>query len=388
MNILEKLKSFGVKFEELALDAKDSKFVLTKDASAYDEFVYVLKFDKFPSVISVEANEKMFDSIIKHLVEKDFKILFVKGAYARKSNENITFINSTRKVTIELCGGVLSKSYAVADVVNADEDSPSDVLSLNICFDACEDDGFVGEFKDKFLNTDHKDNKGKILLFEKNEYNEMVLSPYRVKNYDLDISENYNDDFTEVHLKIEEWVKDFTTRNNKLVLLHGIPGSGKTNYIKYLLNRDDNIKKIYIPPYFVQSMADPSFFPVVRKEKESLLIIEDAEKILMKREDSADNSIISILLNLCDGIMADVLNFKIIATFNSDEKDIDGALKRKGRMFLRYKFEELSEKKTDHLYRKLHGIDAPKSNMTLAEIYNAENEFGTKKEEKKMGFIH
>jgi hypothetical protein len=46
MNILEKLKSFGVKFEELALDAKDSKFVLTKDASAYDEFVYVLKFDK------------------------------------------------------------------------------------------------------------------------------------------------------------------------------------------------------------------------------------------------------------------------------------------------------------------------------------------------------
>jgi SpoVK/Ycf46/Vps4 family AAA+-type ATPase len=136
----------------------------------------------------------------------------------------------------------------------------------------------------------------------------MVLTPHPIKNYDLDLSENYNDDFIPVHNKIKTWAEDFKARNNKLVLLHGVPGSGKTNYIKYILNSITSSKKIYIPPYLVNSMADPAFFPIIKREKESIIIIEDAEKILINREDSADNSIISILLNLCDGIMADVLN--------------------------------------------------------------------------------
>jgi hypothetical protein len=94
-------------------------------------------------------------------------------------------------------------------------------------------------------------------------------------------------------------------------------------------------------------------------------------------------------LNLCDGIMADVLNFKIIATFNTDEDKIDAALKRKGRMFLKYKFDSLSEKKTKHLFNKIYGAEPPKERMTLAEIYNDENEFGAKKEEKKsIGFLN
>jgi hypothetical protein len=84
--------------------------------------------------------------------------------------------------------------------------------------------------------------------------------------------------------------------------------------------------------------------------------------------------------------MADVLNFKIIATFNTDEDRIDAALKRKGRMFLKYKFDALSKEKTQSLFRELYGQNPPKDRMTLAEIYNDENEYGPKKEVKSIGF--
>jgi SpoVK/Ycf46/Vps4 family AAA+-type ATPase len=239
----------------------------------------------------------------------------------------------------------------------------------------------------KFSFVEELDVKGKILIFEKNEYNEMVLTPYPVKGYDLDISKNYNDDFAIVHERLQKWIPDFTAQNNKLVLFNGEPGTGKTNYLKYLLNSTPDVKKIYIPPYFVQSISDPSFFPIIRKEKESLLIIEDAEKILVNREDQADNSTISILLNLCDGIMADVLNFKIIATFNTDEGRIDDALKRKGRMFMHYKFDKLKHDKASALFKAVHGEEIhTKDDMTLADIYDDENMFAKKRVERKIGF--
>ena len=58
-------------------------------------------------------------------------------------------------------------------------------------------------------------------------------------------------------------------------------------------------------------------------------------------------------------------------------------------MFLKYKFDALSQEKTKHLFTKMYGVEPPKKRMTLAEIYNDENEFGAKKEEKKsIGFLN
>ena len=242
------------------------------------------------------------------------------------------------------------------------------------------------EIRDKYLSTDIQDNSGKVLLFEKDSYGDMVLTHHKVSHEPLDIPNHYNDDFIAVHERVDKWLGDFSMKNNKLVLFHGPPGTGKTNYIKYLLNHKSNSKKIYIPPVYVQSIADPGFFPIIKKEKHSLLIIEDAEKVLVNREHSADSNVISTLLNLCDGIMADVLNFKIIATFNTDEDKIDEALKRKGRMFLKYSFGPLSEAKTSNLYQMVHGRSAPKKQMTLADIYNEDNLMGPEKVERKVGF--
>jgi hypothetical protein len=366
MSLIDKLKELGAVFVEETINANDGKFILGKDATAYEEFLYVLKYGNIPSTSDVEYKKN-------------------RSSYNRWSAETVFLFNDSIKTIIELAD---RKNNDV--ILTTDEESQNDeYATITICYDLQKGGEFANKVKEEFFAKKDLSDSGKILLFEKTEYNEMILTPHPIKNYDLDLSENYNDDFLDVHEKIKGWAEDFKSRNNKLVLLHGVPGSGKTNYIKYILNNIKSSKKIYIPPYLVNSMADPAFFPVIKREKESILIIEDAEKILINREDSSDNSVISILLNLCDGIMADVLNFKIIATFNTDEDKIDAALKRKGRMFLKYKFDSLSKEKTKHLFNKIYGAEPPKEHMTLAEIYNDENEFGAKKEEKKsIGFLN
>lgn len=389
MNILEKLKLFGAKFSTNNIDLeKQSKFVLGKDASSYHEFLYVLQYNKIPSTLLMKYNKNKFDDFLKYLIQSDFQVSYCKSTYSRRTKDVVVLTNFTKRVSIEMGSSELLDNTLFNIITESDEEDDN-LFDASISYDIETGGEFVFNLTTSFIGEDTITDKGKILLFEKNEYNDMILTPHKIKHYDLDISENYNDDFLDVHHKIKAWAEDFSSKNNKLVLLHGVPGSGKTNYIKYILNNIKDTKKIYIPPYFVQSMADPAFFPVIRREKESLLIIEDAEKILINRDDSNDNSIISILLNLCDGIMADVLNFKIIATFNTDEDKIDSALKRKGRMFLRYKFDELSEEKTYNLYNKIYKENPPKKRMTLAEIYNDENEFGKKKEEKRgVGFLN
>lgn len=50
----------------------------------------------------------------------------------------------------------------------------------------------------------------------------------------LNIDDNYNDDFKEVHQII---LKRLSKKNDKgLILLHGTPGTGKTSYIRYLIS--------------------------------------------------------------------------------------------------------------------------------------------------------
>jgi hypothetical protein len=385
MNLIDKLKELGAVFIEETINANDGKFVLGKDSTSYEEFLYVLKYGNVPSTADIEYKKNRFEEVLKAFIAEDFKVGFVRSVYNRFSSETVFFFNDDKKTIIEV-NDRKSNDFVISA---NEEDQNNEYATITLCYDLCKGSDFVNKIKEEFFCKKDLADSGKILLFEKTEYNEMILTPHPIKNYDIDLSENYNSDFIDVHEKIKTWAEDFKSRNNKLVLLHGVPGSGKTNYIKYILNNIKTSKKIYIPPYLVNSMADPAFFPIIKREKESILVIEDAEKILVNREDSSDNSVISILLNLCDGIMADVLNFKIIATFNTDEDKIDAALKRKGRMFLKYKFDALSEEKTKHLFAKMYGAEPPKKRMTLAEIYNDENEFGAKKEEKKsIGFLN
>ena len=203
-----------------------------------------------------------------------------------------------------------------------------------------------------------------------------------VKN-ELNLSDNYNDDFLPIH---ETIIKRLTTDNDKgIVLLHGKPGTGKTSYLRHLIGRL-NKNVIYITPSMASTLLDPSFLDFVIKNKNSIFIIEDAETLIKDRE-RTNYSPVSALLNISDGLLSDSLNTQIICTFNTDLSLIDPALMRKGRLIARYEFKELEAHKATKLSQKL-GFDVVYDKSTsVAEIYNQEeNDFQIKKPKSSIGF--
>ena len=90
---------------------------------------------------------------------------------------------------------------------------------------------------------------------------------------------------------------------------------------------------------------------------------------------------------MCDGLLSDIFNIKIIATFNEDIRKVDDALLRKGRLVYRYEFKELSVEKTNALFKMLKIDHTSDKEMTLADIFNYEKDNGSEtNEKKKIGF--
>lgn len=202
--------------------------------------------------------------------------------------------------------------------------------------------------------------------------NGLSTVPQDVKNTKIDIAANYGDKFIKVHNKIVEKLNDPTGKG--LVLLHGVPGTGKTSYIRHLC-KEVNKEIIFLPPFLAENIASPDFIPFLLDHTNSILIIEDAEKVVLDREgDGSNRQSIANLLNMTDGILSDCLSIQILATFNTTRERIDKALLRKGRLIAEWKFEPLDVDHSNKLLKKLkkeYVTDVP---MTLTDIYNFEEE--------------
>lgn len=197
------------------------------------------------------------------------------------------------------------------------------------------------------------------------------------------ISDNYNDDFLAIH---EIILKRLHKKDDKgLILLHGKPGTGKTSYIRHLIT---SVKKdvIFLPPNMASAITNPDLITVLIDNPNSIFVIEDAENIVIDRERDG-HSPVSALLNISDGLLSDCLNIQIICSFNTDISKIDSALMRKGRLIAKYEFGDLTVDKAKALSTKLgfdNEIDSP---MSLASIYNQNDQaFENKKIRPTIGF--
>lgn len=208
--------------------------------------------------------------------------------------------------------------------------------------------------------------------------------PSKINSLNINIDKNYNDDFIPVYEDIKKFLD---SRESGLAILSGLRGTGKTSIIRHLCSV---MPKRYLiaTNYVANRLAEPEFIVFLMNNKDSVIILEDCEQILIDRSKNSFGSAISTILNMSDGLLSDVFNIKFICTFNADSNTIDPALLRPGRCYANYEFKALKADKVKKLGEDL-GLEFPNRDMTLAEIYHFQNtnyDIQEPKESRKIGF--
>ena len=283
-----------------------------------------------------------------------------------------------------------SEEWLLDNLNKQGHDSNTSTKELYDCIVICKKNLMIGYFdncvKIAYSNIDkeeinqinqicenHKKENEKLnnLFIVTYSHNYFSLKQSQVNEPAIQIDRHYNDDFVPVAAEIE----NFLLEDNKsgLIILHGKQGTGKTTYIRHLINLGKK-RMIYMSGDLVDKLSDPSFITFIRQQKNSIFIVEDCEELLSSRNGgNRMNAGLVNILNISDGLLSDELCIKFICTFNAPLKDIDEALLRKGRLAARYEFKDLTTDKVNQLIKE-ESLDIPEQThpMTLAEIYNYE----------------
>lgn len=328
---------------------------------------YINKFGVIPN--SFVSNYRMYtDTFIEKYKDK---IVQKDGVISMSSGKEITY---SAVFEIDTNGTI-----AVLFENRFDKKESKQKGQIYIMYN--QDNSHVTYFKkytEKFKVKEEK--KGIINLICKTQSG-FELKEYPIKNPVIDFNTNYNKDFREIDSIIIDRLNQEDGKG--LVLLYGPPGTGKTSYIRHIINNVTDKRVLYMPPDMASELSNPGLIPFLTDIPNSILIVEDSENVLIKRQ-GQHNQAISNILNLSDGLLSDCLNIQIVATFNTDLKNIDDALLRKGRLIAKYEFKPLSKDRVQNLSKKL-GINFSSDSATLAEIYNC-SEMDFKEQKNTIGF--
>jgi hypothetical protein len=352
-----------------------------------------------PCSYSIETNFNC--QVLNFLIENGELINFqANGKYEHVFDGNIEKLKNGffwfkyKNVFIKISLKNFSSNLFEDDIEFSVDDNKEEKKTFALCFygPANIKEYPLSDFT-QFIVKDKQD--AKVHLFIKNQYGEYDFEPLSINlPTNLDLELNYGKEFLDVDKKIKERLVE---KPNGLFMFHGLPGTGKTTYIKYLASQ---VKRdfIYIPTSMIEFFtSDPNCLHTLIQKPNSVIILEDAEKAILKRlGDGMDSSAVSSLLNLSDGILSDILKTSVIVTYNCPKQDVDDAIKRKGRLQMDYEFSALTienaKKLAKHLKYPKKLIDEKINKpLTLNEIYNLEKDVEfyneTKRQEpKRIGF--
>lgn len=328
---------------------------------------YLLKFDLMPNFFKFD---KKFTDEIVALFDKDYTKVHESRRIDEKGKEYIDGIIFEKDTSVY----VLDREYL--------EEDEEYLLTVTIYYQEFKNiEKKVEELK-KHINKPKFISK--IHLIVKSNYGGFTLNDFNVKKVKVDVNLNYGEEFEKKHKVMLDFLKD--SNRTGLIMLHGLPGTGKSTYIKYLTSK---VKKkfIFFPSNMTEELTSPSFIDFMINQKDSILVIEDAEKLIRPRDSGASNGI-SNLLNATDGILGDIMKLKVIATHNTKKEQIDEALMRKGRLIVEHEFGKLPANSVEKLFKHLK-IEHTKEDikeMTLTDVYNFKEDNFVEKKKTNMGF--
>jgi hypothetical protein len=331
------------------------------------EQLFINQFNRLPSKI---INKQQYNSeIIDYLKIIGFNQILKNEIIRNEIINEIILLNEFNKMIIRIYGRSVDEiSYNMDIFYSLELGEINNQLDFNLF--------------ENFIKPKKKSNINLI----KSISGYLDIEEYDILVPELNIELNYGKSFMSIY---ETIIKRLNKPNDKgIILFHGEPGTGKTSFIKYLTKMVTHKEILFIPPSMVEILSDPSIIPFLMEHKNSILIIEDAERVISNRKGNVSAAGVSNLLNLTDGILGDCLNIQVIATFNMEKEDIDKALLRPGRLIAEHKFDKLNITDTNILLEQLNkGIVSDKE-MTLADIYNIDVEIHrTNNKQSNIGFM-
>ena len=319
-----------------------------------EEQYFIILFDALPSTHS--SQDIYSDEIIKCFIDEwgfiehsHIKTVRERG---KVQNQQLLLVNETDRIIIS---------------TRSKQNKGDNLISFDFLYDIGRGD-ISKQLDFKRIEQYKRESKKSNIQIVKSEMGHLDTEEYDLTVPEFDLLLNYGEDFVKLHKTIVERLN--TPGDKGLILFHGEHGTGKTTYIKSLTNLIKNKEVLFIPPSMAETLSDPSIIPFLMEHKDSILLIEDAEKVIGSREVSGSQVAVSNILNLTDGILGDCLNIQIIATFNMPRAKIDKALLRKGRLICEHKFDKLSLADTNILLKHLNKGVTSDVGLTLADIYN------------------